>query len=60
MIKARIENDLYNYSSTHPLQLPDLSQSTEAISVVRMKLPLWLQQSCQKKEELFCKIIVFT
>jgi hypothetical protein len=60
MIKARIENDLYNYSSTHPLQLPYLSQSTEAISVVRMKLPLWLQQSCQKKEELFCKMIVFT
>ena len=59
MIKERIENDYFN-SSTLPLQLPYLSQSTGAISVVRMKLPLWLQQSRKEKEELFCKMIVFT
>ena len=59
MIKERIESDDF-VSLTLPQQSPYSSQSTKAISVVRMKLPLWLQQSRQKKEELFCKMIVFT
>lgn len=59
MIKERIESDDF-VSLTLPLQSPYLSQSTKAISVVRMKLPLWLQQSRKEKEELFCKMILFT
>ena len=59
MIKERIESDDF-VSLTLPLQSPYLSQSTKAISVVRMKLPLWLQQSRKEKEELYCKMILFT
>lgn len=59
MIKERIESDDF-VSLTLPLQSPYLSQSTKAISAVRMKLPLWLQQSRKEKEELFCKMILFT
>jgi len=59
MIKERIESDDF-VSLTLPQQSPYSSQSTEAILVVRMMLPLWLQQSCQEKEEFFCKMIIFT
>ena len=59
MIKERIESNDF-VSLNLPQQSPYSSQSTKAISVVRMKLPLWLQQSRKEKEELFCKMILFT